>query len=180
MPKYSIDISREGDNWVAVVPELLAVGRGKDPASAVDDALEKARTTEKALLDSNLADHDRAGHLRVRIRQSRLLAVAGEAFVDFGIRAAIVGAILIVLYVLVANDVKSITREIAGDFMAQVSLLRNSIEGTGRADDNVPERLRARSERVREILTPAAQELRPLFRILMSDNPDPADAAAGK
>ena len=79
MPKYSIDISREGDNWVAVVPELLAVGRGKDPASAVDDALEKARTTEKALLDSNLADHDRAGHLRVRIRQSRLLAVAGEA-----------------------------------------------------------------------------------------------------
>jgi hypothetical protein len=166
-----MDVFRDGDKWVAVVPELLVVGNGPDAAAAAQNAITRAEAAEKALVDNDLAVRNEGKPLRIRGSKSESLGRAALAtLAGFGVRSAVVGAILLVFYLFIAQDVKTIAREVKNDLIAQVSLFRNAVEGTAGEEQNVPQRLQARAERLRQILSPAAKELRPLFRLLVADD----------
>ena len=142
MSTYKIELSQEQGHWRAVIIDLLVVGEGPDPETATADAVRKARGQEDALLLSGLARKRSDGSIRVLQRTGDIARRIG---IEFGIRAVLL-------------------------FVQEVSLLRQAIDGSAFNDDTRIDRLRARARMLNDKLQPIAEELRPLFRTLLSDD----------
>ncbi len=179
MLKYIVKMYWQDDSWVAVVPDLLVAGKGPTAAAAVDAAISRAEETERNLTEAGFAEVSSEGTTLSIHRPRSLRDIVVETLTEFGLRAAIVGVVLLVLLLPVAVGLFSFAQQLKTEVLAEISVVRQDLLGDSvDSSSDKGERLRIRAERLRDMLTPAAEELRPLVRILMGT--DTANNGTGK
>ena len=88
-------------------------------------------------------------------------------FFEYGIRAAFLGLVFAGAYFLVRADIKAEAALFRNSIVAELTMIRRAVDGTMMSDEGASEKLRERARRLNERLLPAAEELRPLFQILL-------------
>lgn len=171
---YKLDIYRRDDDWVAIVPELLAAGKGRTAGDAVEAALARATETEHHLTEAGISD--RAGTPPAR---QPFMKILRETIVGFGLRAVIVGVVVLLVLSPGVWTVMQFAHQAKSEILAEVGSIRQAIDDPGGPSAATKsERLRARAQRLRNLLMPAAEELRPVVRALIG--PASADGGTGQ
>lgn len=163
MKRYDVDLYAEDGKWTAVIQSLLVFGEGETAEKALAIAIENAQTTESKLATGILKSP--------RDPSTGLFEKGGRAFqrlfFEYGIRAAFLGLVFAGAYFLVRADIKAEAALFRNSIVAELTMIRRAVDGTMMSDEGASEKLRERARRLNERLLPAAEELRPLFQILL-------------
>lgn len=173
MVKYDIELYENDGNWQAVIADLLVVGKADDPGSAVREVIRRAEENGANLAITGHAVRDTNGAYRAACRTGRKVR---DLLVEYGIRTGFLLVLIAAVFLLVRGDVNTQIRQLRLGVISEMELVRQTVDGSAFEEKGRIERLRARAKAINDRLLPVAEELRPLFRTLIADEPTRADA----
>lgn len=171
MAKYDIELYENGGSWRAVIADLLVVGEAEDPGGAVREAVRRAEETGASLTVTGHVTRDAKGTYRAACQSGRTVR---DLLVEYGIRTGFLLLLIGAVFLLVRGDINAQMHQMRVGVMSELDLLRQTVDGSAFEDKDRVDRLRARAKAINDRLLPVAEELRPLFRALIADQPAPA------
>tara|TARA_B100000427_G_scaffold313677_1_gene306219 strand:+ start:61 stop:378 length:318 start_codon:yes stop_codon:yes gene_type:complete len=88
---------------------------------------------------------------------------------EYGLRTLFVFVLLASLYLVVRADLSHQIQAFRTDITSELSQIRSLLGDSSSTSSDAAERVRQRAQHLNQRLLPAAEELRPLFRTLLSD-----------